>query len=503
MLPVVSNRKPAKPVQVHRETLFVLYFMCMIRGADLQLLPSSFRAMEVDLDLRPYYLGILALCQGVACSMSGPLWGNLVDCGFSRISLLMLGTAIWGVCTMALGQVANFHGMAVLRACNGVALACLMPITQSFVAEMADGSNRGAIFGWLYLFSHVGQVFATLFATPLSNQQVLGMAGWRVALLVVGAATLLSVPLIPVMMKEERHAFRPERFGAAVELRKLWKFMQIRTFIVILAQGVFGTIPGAALSFVTMYVQYTGVSDSTAAMINALSIVGSALGGLMGGFIGDALHHRNPVYGRPLTAQLSVLGCIPCVFMMFYVLKPTEANIGLLAGVLFLHGLLGSWVAPGCICPVICDIVSKRCLASAYAWELAIVFASGNALGPMTIGYLSQRHYGYRWNDAQVVDMSPELRANNAQALASSLLVACTLPYAICALLLTMMYFTYRGDTREASFEDASGESDAVWEETPLRRSVLSAPEAQTAGAASELLLHRRAAAGGAAAAAG
>jgi len=453
---------PMTSTPISVSTMIILCLMAVIKGADLQLLPSSFRAMEVDLNLKPYYLGILSLCQGLACSCSGPFWGNLVDCGFPRTYLLMIGVTLWGVCTIMLGMVPHFTGMAVLRALNGVALACLLPITQSFVAELADRNNRGSFFGWLYLFSNMGQVFACLFVTPLSNETVMGIAGWRLALLVVGCVTLLSVPLIPILVVEKPQRWRPDRFGLSCEVNKLYKFVHIRTFLVILLQGVFGTIPGAALSFVTMYLQYTGVSDSIAAMINALHIVGSALGGLLGGSIGDMLHAKSPSYGRALTAQLSMLGCIPCVFIMFHLLAPTQENVGEIAGMLFVLGLIGSWVAPGCLCPVMCDIVARRYLASAYAWELAIVFASGNALGPITVGYLSQTVYGYRVSDDQVIDMNPAFRTRNAEALGQSLLFACIVPYTICTVLFTLMYFTYRGDCRDATTEDLSEESDSA-----------------------------------------
>lgn len=44
--------------------------------------------MEHELGLRPHVLGLVALCQGVACAVTGPIWGNLVDSGTSRKLLL-------------------------------------------------------------------------------------------------------------------------------------------------------------------------------------------------------------------------------------------------------------------------------------------------------------------------------------------------------------------------------------------------------------------------------
>lgn len=439
-------------------TLGALCVVSAIKGADLQLLPASFRAMEVDLSLRPYCLGMLALSQGVACAAAGPIWGNLVDSGFSRRRLIMTGTGCWGVCTFSLAFVSSFPKMAVLRALNGVWLAMLLPVTQSFVADMSHKSERGYLFGWLYFFSNMGQVLACLFVTPLSMQQVYGYDGWRVALAVVGMLSLFVMMFIPYFIQEECRAWKPERLGLQREFRKLGRFMQIPTFAVIILQGIFGTIPGAALSFSTMYFQYTGISDTTVALINSLRIVGDACGGLLGGIIGDGLALRSPSYGRAMTAQISMVACLPLVYVIFLGLNRSEASAGSYAGLLFLHGLVGSWMAPGCLCPIMCDIIPKRCLGSAYAWELALVFASGNTMGPLLVGTMAQRLFGYKLSTEEVGEMPPDRRGQNAEALGMSLLFASAVPYAICAVLCSLMYLTYPGDTRAASESNLSDE---------------------------------------------
>jgi len=444
-------------------TLLALCAMSAIKGADLQMLPASFRAMEVDLHLSPYDLGVLALCQGVACAAAGPFWGNLVDCGTSRVWLMLLGVGAWGCCTLLLGLVSSFMWMALLRAVNGVALAMLLPVTQSFVMDLSPKEERGYMFGCLYFCANLGQVLSCLFVTPMSNEDVRGIAGWRVAMLVIGVVSILASFLVPIMVKEqERRVWHPERFGASREFAKLLCFLGIPTFGVILLQGVFGTIPGAALSFTTMYFQYAGISDTMVALINALRILGDAVGGLLGGMVGDALATWSPRYGRALTAQVSVIACIPLTYMIFLGLPRTEQSWATYGGLLFLHGLVGSWVAPGCICPVMCDIVPKRCLASAYAWELAIVFASGNTLGPVLVGAMSEELFGYHLSTEQVADMPSDVRDRNADALGMSVLFASIVPYTACAILMSLLYKTYPTDAKIAHMRDPSGNGESA-----------------------------------------
>jgi len=362
-----------------------------------------------------------------------------------------------------MGLVSTFAWMAALRAVNGVALAMLLPVTQSFVVDLSAKEERGHIFGTLYFFANLGQVVSCLFVTPMSNQDVWGIHGWRMALLAVGVASILASLLVPVLVREqERRTWHPERFGASREIAKLVCFLGVPTFGVILLQGVFGTIPGAALSFTTMYFQYTGISDTMVALINALRILGDAVGGLLGGHIGDALALWSPDYGRALTAQVSVIACIPLVYLIFLGLPRTEESWASYGGLLFLHGVVGSWVAPGCICPIMCDIVPHRCLASAYAWELAIVFASGNTLGPLLVGSMSQELFGYRMSSEQVADMPSHVRDRNAEALGMSVLFATVVPYTLCAVVMSLLYKTYPVDAKNSSLLDRGSDDEEV-----------------------------------------
>lgn len=447
-----QEHKGATEEEVWRKTtLSCLCMISLVKGADMQLFPSSFRAMEVDLSVHPFEMALLALCQGVSAAAFGPFWGNLVDSGWPRRQLLTLGCASWGFCTMALGCVSGLRAMAVLRVLNGAALAMLLPVVQSFVIDLAKSKDRGCCFGILYFSTNLGQVLACLLVTPLSNAKVWGYDGWRVALGVVGAISFLITLCVPLLVVETPHPWRPHRLGLRREVRKLACFFQIPTFCVIILQGVFGTIPGAAFSFVTMYFQYLGISDFTTALVISLHVIGDACGGLLGGIIGDALAHWSPRYGRALTAQISVIASIPAVAATFLLVPREPSSVGVIAGILFLLGLVGSWVAPGCICPIMCEIVPRSRLGSAYAWELAIVFCSGNLLGPTLVSGLSSRLFGYEMSTEQVRHMEPEVRATNARALGKALFFTTAVPYVLCAVLFSLLYFTHQKDSRSAS----------------------------------------------------
>jgi len=434
-----------------------------MKGADIQMLPSSFRAMEHDLHLVPSQLAILALCQGVACAVSGPIWGNLVDSGASRKWLLQVGAGLWGLCTIQLALTSNFVIMIVLRVLNGAALAMMVPVMQSFVADLTTSSNCGSAFGKVACAANVGQVLACLMVTPISESVVHGVRGWRLSLAFVGVLSLFCVLFVRVAVHEEPTVWKPRRFGILREIRTMVQFMKIPTFRVIILQGVFGTIPSAAQSFTTMYLQYMGVSNAMCGLILALRTVGEGLGNALGGYLGDIAHMRRPTDGRIFIAMFSVLVNIPFLYAIFMGVSKSQDLSAFFAGLLFTSGVFTSWEVAGCLCPVVIDIVPRRQLSSAFAWNVAIVFTSGNMIGPMLVGVTAQKIFHYKLTTESIEDMSVDMRERNAEALGKSLCFSSIVPCIISALIFTMLFCTYASDKRNLQdHEDSVGtDSDA------------------------------------------
>jgi len=440
-------------------TLAALFLLAVLKGADQQMLPSSFRAMEHDLHFAPSQLAVMALCQGVAAAVTGPMWGNFVDSGASRKWLLQVGTGLWGICTIQLAMTSNFALMIVLRVLNGAALAMIVPVVQSMVADLTDSSNCGSTFGKVSCSCSLGQVLACLMVTPISEQYVFGMRGWRFSLASFGVLSLLTIPFVRMAVDEEPRVWKPRRFGICREVRTMYQFLKIPSFRVIILQGVFGTIPSAAQSFTTMYLQYMGVSNALCGLILALRTIGDGLGNTVGGTLGDLAHRQQPSNGRIYVAMASCFASIPFAYVIFVGVGPTSNSQVLLAGLLFLGGLVSSWEVSGCLNPVLIDIVPRRQLASAFAWNVAIVFTSGNIIGPMFVGLTAQHLFHYKLTEDGVETMSTEVRMRNAQALGRSLCLTSTIPCTISAIIFSMLFWTYPKD-KHREHEDEGSDSD-------------------------------------------
>ena len=76
-------------------------------------------------------------------------------------------------------------------------------------------------------------------------------------------------------------------------------------------QGIVGSIPWSGMVFLTLYFQLLGMSDFAASLQMALLLGSTALGGLLGGWIGDRAAMKYPDHGRILVCQFSVAVGIP------------------------------------------------------------------------------------------------------------------------------------------------------------------------------------------------
>jgi hypothetical protein len=71
-------------------------------------------------------------------------------------------------------------------------------------------------------------------------------------------------------------------------------------------QGIVGTMPWNAITFLTLWLQLLGFSNWEASVLSAVFYGASSSGALIGGFVADRAAQAAPNSGRVITAQFSV-----------------------------------------------------------------------------------------------------------------------------------------------------------------------------------------------------
>jgi len=252
------------------------------------------------------------------------------------------------------------------------------------------------------------------------------------------------------VMEEEHREWRPHRLSIVSEISKLIQYWQIPTFRIIVLQGCFGSISGAALQYMVMYFQYIGISDSKSGLLAGVGVTCCGMGYLIGGIIGDRWARASPLHGRAFTAQLSVLVSIPLYYVMFERLQRDASMTTSYLVLIALQGLTSTWPKVGCNKPIFLEIVPKDSISSAISWEIAIEKTSGQFLGPVAVGLMADRMFGYSVATEQVANMAPDVQMANAVAMAHSLCLSTMVPSIICFCLYGLLHWTYQHDCLEA-----------------------------------------------------
>lgn len=436
--------------------LIFLYATCAIEGADMQLLPASFRALEVHLGLTPSSLAILALCQALAQWVCTPVWGSLADHGYSRKRLIGIGALSWGFLTMLLACTSNYYNMVFLRILNGVALGSLSPVSQSLLVDATEASERGRYFGWVQFSANVGNVLCAVSTSTVSHQIFFGnIEGWRVAFAVVAVASVvLGLSIFVFMPEPKRNAIHDGTPTISGELSKVFRYFRINTFTVIVLQGMFGCIPWSALSFMIFYFQYVGISDFGSSALFGMSMAGGAIGGVIGGVVGDHLARWSPRHGRPLTAQISVISGIPLIAVILAGVPRDPGYFSTYGSLILLFGITASWCSAGVNRPILAEIVEEKDRASVFAWLVTIDGSFAALFGAPMVGVLAERAFGYHASRDLISNMPLVQRELNASALALSILWCCIGPWVLCFVCYSFLHITYGQDI---SLDGSSG----------------------------------------------
>eukprot|EP00929_Paragymnodinium_shiwhaense_P123680 TRINITY_DN9780_c0_g1_i1.p1 TRINITY_DN9780_c0_g1~~TRINITY_DN9780_c0_g1_i1.p1 ORF type:complete len:641 (+),score=109.77 TRINITY_DN9780_c0_g1_i1:215-2137(+) len=448
----------------HQRTLILLCIVCFIEGADMQLLPATFRALEQDLGFSPVLLGQMSLAQSLFQAAASPIWGALAD-RHSRKKLLTFSCVAWGVLTLLLASSTTITGMFVLRCLHGSTLSSLGPIAQSVTADVTEPSRRGLAYGLCAFSISAGQIVAALFGTSFGETVVAeGIRGWRVVFGFVSVISVSTAFLINSFMDELPTAASYMQNGdvedatlsrsqrcwnvCGHEARRMGELFRIPSFVALASQGIFGTVPWNAMGFLTMYLQYCGHGNGMAAFIASGVLVGRAAGAILGGYAGDVLTKFSPAHGRPALAQVSVLLGVPLVFSLVE-LAPVASSELLLLNALVL-GLVSSWCGAGVNRPILAEIVNPAGRASIVAWLTAIEGSSAALLGAPVVGLLAESAFGYSQLEPEVPGLRAEWRKTNMKALGRAMLWGTTPPWLICAAVYTVLHFTYAKDAENA-----------------------------------------------------
>jgi MFS family permease len=366
----IEGSKPQPKSQKGR-ILTALGFGFFIDSAEDQALPMLFPAIRDSLGLNYAALSMINSIRIIFQTFSGPFWGILAD-RFNRKWILVIGTGLWGIWTLATGLVTDYHQLLIVRVIACLGLGALYPAAFSMLADVFGPQRRGRAMGAISAIGMFGIVIGAFVFGELLN---IPDMGWRYAFIVLGAASILSGIVIAVLIRDPvRGSAEPELEEVITEtaaaqfkfrLADILAVIRSRTVWVNFIQGVFVITPINALAafFVTWLVDDRGFSEADAPLIFGAIVISLAIGSLVGGIVADWADQRSPKYGRIAVSQVSILIALPAMWLLL-----TEATD--LMPIIILSSIAGfflDWTRRGVKQPMVQNVTRPELRATAMA----------------------------------------------------------------------------------------------------------------------------------------
>ncbi len=381
-------------------------------------------------------IGLMETLRNIAQTVSAPFWGYISD-RFSRKRVLIFGTGVWGLWTIAVGLVPGFTSMLIIRAISGLGLGCLMPATFSLLGDHFPQARRGRALGVIGLVGLLGTVFGVLALGFVANPEQ-----WRWGFIGLGIASVLSGVFIWLLVDEPpRGAAEPELANLIthadekryqINVKDMLSTLRIPTIWAAILQGVTGSMPWVVMGIylINWMVRELGYSNEisfnnpagSAPLVFAIVVISAAISNLLGGIIGDHAEKLSPRYGRTIIGQFSVFIGVPLMYI--FITQAKNMTFWGVFGLASFTALLIGWPGRGAKEPMMQAVVPPEMRSSAYS---VVNFVEGglSAFSSLIAGWLA-----------------------DSLGLTQALLWTIPFPWIICGIFFTLFYFTYPKDAQ-------------------------------------------------------
>jgi MFS family permease len=407
-------------------TMFALAFGYFIDQGEGQALSVLFPTLQQLWGLSYANLGTISTIRNVLQSITAPIWGFTAD-KFSRKKVIIFGTGVWGLWTLAIGFTQNYGQLLTVRAISGIGLGCLLPATFSLMSDTYPPEKRGRALGMLEGIGVMGIVVGVLGIGALATPDL-----WRWGFISLGLLSVVSGLLVWFLVDEPvRGAAEPELAGKiteedasryAITFKDVPKIMRIPTIWVAIAQGLAGTMPWVILQtfFITFLVNERGYEEGLATIAFAGIVLGTVASNIIGGFLGDWADKKYPKYGRTIIGQVSIISGIPLTYILLT--RTDDWSFGAVVALCVVTALFISWPGKGAKEPMMQGVTPPELRSLVFSF-VTFVESGFAALVAVVAGSLADKI-----------------------GLTEAMVWTIPVPWILCAIIFSGFYFTYPRD---------------------------------------------------------
>ena len=426
----------ASPQKKHRSgpTLLALGLGFFVDRGEEQAMSVLSPILQAVFGLSFVQLGLMTTLRNITQTVSAPFWGYAAD-RWSRKKVLIFGTGVWGLWTLAVGLMPNFTAILVIRAISGLGLGCLMPASFSLISDHFASRRRGQALGIVAAAGLVGVVVGVVALGFVATVDL-----WRWGFIALGLASVATGLIIWWLVEEPPRGASEaaladvvsheteKRF--AIRVRDVFTTLRVPTIWVAIAQGVSGTMPWVVMGFfmINWMVRELGYRNEvdlgnptgSAPLVFAGIVVGTAISNLLGGIIGDWAERVHADYGRTVIGQFSVFSGIPLTYVLFT--QGNRLSFAQFFALAFFTAFMIGWAGKGAKEPMMAAVIPPELRSSAFSM-VSVIEGGLSAFAGVIAGRLA-----------------------DSVGLTNALLWTIPFPWMLCMLVFTAFYFTYPRD---------------------------------------------------------
>ncbi|MFB3816576.1 MAG: spinster family MFS transporter, partial [Candidatus Methylomirabilales bacterium] len=357
--------------------LLVLAGVNLLNYIDRQVPFAVFPPLKAELGLSDTQLGLLASAFMWVYLSAAPAFGLLAD-RWSRPGLVGLGVALWSAATAYSAAARSYAELFLTRAVVGVGEASYGSIAPAMLSDAFPAERRGRALALFSMAIPVGSALGYVLGGAFERA-----LGWRAAFLLVGAPGLLLAWLVarlPDVPRGGGAAPRPGRaaYRALLRTPSYWLNCLGMTAMTFAIGGLAAWVP-------TYLVRVRGMDLAGANLTFGLLTLVSGIGGtLAGGWLGDLLQRR-VASAYFLVSGVGLALSVPFAAAVILL----DSRTAVLAGIFLAEVCI--FLNTGPLNAIIAAVSPPEVRATAYALNIFIIHALGDAVSPTIVGMVSDR----------------------------------------------------------------------------------------------------------------
>ncbi|MGI8957164.1 MAG: spinster family MFS transporter [Chthoniobacterales bacterium] len=319
--------------------------------------------------------GLLGTAFFVTYMLSAPALGWLSD-RFSRWVIIGIAVMLWSLASGASGLAATFGILLFTRVLVGIGEGGYGPAAPTILADLFPLAVRGRVLSVFFAAIPVGGALGYVLG-GLINAHL----GWRWAFYLVAPPGLL-LGLLCFTQLDPRGRGRDRVQQPRPNWSDYRALFHNRSYVInCFAQTAMTFAIGGLAFWISAYLRYRGLPPSSTAIFGLITAVGGLLSTLTGGMVADWLRPRHP--GSYFSVSgIGMLIAVPLFVAMLF--TPFPAAWGFLFGAIFF-----AFLNTGPSNTALANVTPPAVRATAFALNILVIHALGDALAFPTIGYIS------------------------------------------------------------------------------------------------------------------